>query len=225
MAAAIEATVEAAASGDLKALEGAAIQFVNATPVGKKMASAGLDVGLAVRMAKGDLTAIVEFAKNKGIPQPVAEALIALLQGDTDGLIQALKVLVSGEPLNLPPELVDIVVGLVLRPGEASRREVINTLGLTLYNVLDENLEIDMPNFEICKVALPLIFQAMAELFEGDLDGFLDVLIKINDLMINSCEKKQVVDADFDTSKFKALPAVAGGKASTMKKLIGDSSK
>lgn len=100
-----------------------------------------------MRMAKGDMSAIVEFAKNKGIPAPVAQGLVSLLQGDMDGLVKALKVLVSDDPLNLPPELVDIVVSLILRPGEVSRREVINTLGLTLYNVLDENLEIDMPNF------------------------------------------------------------------------------
>ena len=103
MAKAIEATVEAAAAGDLAKLEGAAVQFVNATPVGKSMASAGIDVGLAVRMAKGDMSAIVEFAKNKGIPAPVAQGLVSLLQGDMDGLIKALKVLVSDDPLNLPP--------------------------------------------------------------------------------------------------------------------------
>lgn len=103
MAKAIEATVDAAVEGDLKKLEGAAIQFVNATPVGKSMASAGVDVGLAVRMAKGDLSAIVEFAKNKGIPAPVAQGIVSLLREDMDGLVKALKTLVSEDPLNLPP--------------------------------------------------------------------------------------------------------------------------
>ena len=228
MAQAIEATVEAAASGDLSKLEGAAIQFVNATPVGKKMASAGLDVGLAVRMAKGDLSAIAEFAANKGIPKEVAEGLICLIQGDENGLVNALKVLVARDPLNLPGELVDIVVALVLRPGDVSRREVINVLGITLYRVLDETLEIEMPNFEVCKLALPLVFQAMTELFQGNWDEFLDVVIKINDLMLSSCEKKQLVGADFNIDKFKEQlpPSMSGiGGSSKMKKMIEDNKK
>ena len=112
-------------------------------------------------MVKGDMSAIVEFAKNKGIPAPVAQSLVCLLQGDMDGVVKALKTLVSQDPLNLPPELVDIVVALVLRPGETSRREVINTLALTFYKLVDDNLEINMPNFEVCKRVLPLVFEAI----------------------------------------------------------------
>lgn len=82
-----------------------------------------------------------------------------------DGLIKALKTLVSSDPLNLPPELVDIVVSLILRPGDVSRREVINILGQTLFTILQDNFNIKMPNFEICKMALPLVFQTMIELF------------------------------------------------------------
>ena len=159
----------------------------------------------------------------------MAEGLICLIQGDENGLVNALKVLVARDPLNLPGELVDIVVALVLRPGDVSRREVINILGITLYRVLDETLVIEMPNFEVCKLALPLVFQAMTELFQGNWDEFLDVVIKINDLMLSSCEKKQLVDADFDVSKFKALPpstgASSGPGSAKMKKMVGDNSK
>lgn len=83
------------------------------------------------------MSAIVEFAKNKGIPAPVAQGLVCLLQGDMNGVVKALKTLVSQDPLNLPPELVDIVVALVLRPSEVSRREVLNTLAQMFYNFVD----------------------------------------------------------------------------------------
>lgn len=69
---------------------------------------------------------------------------------------------------------------MVLRPGEASRREAINTLGLTLYNLMEAHLHIKMPNFQTCKLVLPLFFQTLKELLEGDLDGFLERIQEIN---------------------------------------------
>ena len=133
MAEAIEATVEAAAEGDFKKLEQSAVQFVNLTPLGKKLSSMGLNPELALRIVKGDTSAIVEFAENKGIPAPVAKGLLHLMHRDMEGLIRDMKDLLCKDPLNLPPELVEFVVGLVLRPSEVSRREAINILGLTLY--------------------------------------------------------------------------------------------
>ena len=106
MAEAIETTVEAAVEGDFKKLEQSAIQIVNLTPVGKKLSEVGLNPELALRIVKGDTSAIVEFAKNKGIPAPVAKGLLHLMQSDMEGLILDLKELVSQDPLNLPPELV-----------------------------------------------------------------------------------------------------------------------
>lgn len=106
MAVALQATAEAAVEGDFKKLEQSAVQFVNLTPVGKQLSSMGLNPELALRIVKGDLNAIVEFAKNQGIPGPVAKGLLHLMQRDMDALTQDLKDLICEDPLNLPPELV-----------------------------------------------------------------------------------------------------------------------
>ena len=106
IAEAIESTAEAAIEGDYKKLEQSAVQFVNLTPLGKKLSSMGLNPELALRIVKGDTSAIIEFAENKGIPAPVAKGLLHLMHKDMEGLIQDLKDLICKDPLNLPPELV-----------------------------------------------------------------------------------------------------------------------
>lgn len=62
-----------------KMIEEKSIAFINQTPIGKKIAAAGFDIRIIIRMAKGETDAIVEFAIKRGIPKPIAEALIALL--------------------------------------------------------------------------------------------------------------------------------------------------
>ncbi len=71
------------------------ISFINQTPIGKKIAAAGFDLKVIVRMAQGDTEALVEFALNRGIPRAVAEGLVALLRRDFSKVVESVKTLAS----------------------------------------------------------------------------------------------------------------------------------
>ena len=73
------------------ALESKIIAVINQTPIGKKIAAAGFDVKVIIKIAQGDTSALVEFAINRGIPKPVAEGLSALLRRDYEQVIESIK--------------------------------------------------------------------------------------------------------------------------------------
>ena len=190
------------------ALERKTIAFINQTPIGKKIAAAGFDLKVIVRMAQGDTKALIEFALNRGIPRPVAEGLVALLRRDFDKVIESVKELAQHPALKIPPSLVDTIVNILFNPTDVNVKNTVNSLALDMFDLVQSKMPgFKMPHFDLCRPIFPMIIHVMWELFSGQFDNFIDLLAKLNRTLYQAVEKKTSLELtfDFDKNEFSKL--------------------
>lgn len=138
------------------------------TLIGKKIAAAGFDVKMLIKIANGNSEQLLEFAIERGMPRPIALGLSALLKGDIDGVVTHLKDLTAHPAIKIPPTLLDTFVSIILNPSEVNVKNTVNTLTLNFFDLLRDRLPgIKMPHFEQCRPIFPLFFQVIWKLRDG----------------------------------------------------------
>ena len=189
---------------DPQSLEKQVTGYLANTPLAKKILGADMDLGLMVRVAKGDQDAIIELGRKKGIPKEIMISLVAVLMDDHQLLEEGLTALCSHPTINLPPDMTKVLIEIFFNR-DASTENIVNLLSIAVFNTIQKNLGKENKNMELIKPIFPMIINAILELNKGSLDSFSDHLKKMNMSLIESVAKKIAFEESFgkgDTKLF-----------------------
>ena len=178
--------------------------YVASSPMAK-MLGGDLDPALLVRVAQGDVEAIVLLGKSKGVPRSIMLTIIAVMKKDPQLLEEGLQDILSHPTISIPPLLTHLLIEMFFNP-HSKQKNIINQLSIAVFTLIEENTSEGKELIGLIKPVFPEIIHAILELNKGSIDSFIDSLSALNSSLIEAAKKKTSFKQSFgmgDTPLFR----------------------
>ena len=200
-----KALTDAAQSDDpLGNLKSRAAAVVGNTPLGKQLASFGLDINQAMAIAQGDMTAVAELAAKQGIPPPIVNIIVALVKGNKQRVIECIEEI--AKTIQIPPVVVRLGQSMLSINNEKSVTSLVSLITLEWADFIKANLPQGerSPTFDLIKEILPQLILALNDLKKEEEEVFVETLEKMNTYVITAMKKIVEIEMMKDpNAKFK----------------------
>ena len=200
-----KALTDAADSKDpLGTLKARAAAVVGNTPLGKQLASFGLDINQAMAIAQGDINAIAELAAKQGIPIAVVTIVVSLVKGKKNEAIKAIEEI--AKQVNIPPIVLRLGASIISINNEKSISSFISLITSELAEFVISRIpkEKHSPIFDLIKEILPQLILSINDLKKEDEDMFVNALERMNTYIITAVNKRAKCESHDDpTARLK----------------------
>eukprot|EP01022_Parablepharisma_sp_SALTPOND_P003665 TRINITY_DN114_c0_g3_i1.p1 TRINITY_DN114_c0_g3~~TRINITY_DN114_c0_g3_i1.p1 ORF type:complete len:2013 (+),score=220.50 TRINITY_DN114_c0_g3_i1:571-6609(+) len=172
------------------------------SPIGKAMASVGIDPKDAIGMLSGDEEALIEIGVKQGVPKDVMKLLLGIIKGQKKVIVDGLQKFANSPQLQINPEVVQLAIDIITNNSDLNIPILITNLSKVffdiMYNQIARSIETDpgtMACLDIAKQVFPRLIAAFRHFSVEEMDTFLEQYEDINEYLYETVKKKAMLFA------------------------------
>ena len=179
------------------AIENGKVNFIETTPLGRKIAKSQLAIRNVIGMVEGKRGEAEDYAKKQSIPLPIVSALIAMAKKDPNTLCKKLIKISRNPPFHIPQAVLEMIVDILNCQSKDNIPNIVSMLAREFITSLRGKYDSKQPLSPVAAMGMqifPQLILAVHELKTYDFQKFTDTFDKMNRFVVEAVSKQKKHD-------------------------------